>query len=83
MKLNQQLVFCAGPLRRPYKQGLYPMTRELFDQQNLVGILAAQSVWRIREYDLNLALGREIAYPLESRPFEYRTTNSSLKSGSI
>src|SRR4051795_9198906 len=55
LKLNQELIFRAVALRRLHKHGLDSMTGKLLDQQNLVSVLAAQSVRRIRQHNLDLS----------------------------
>src|SRR5215831_54439 len=54
LELNQELIFRAVALRRLHEQSFDPLAGELFDQQNLVSILAAQSVGREREHNLDL-----------------------------
>jgi len=44
--------------------------RELFDQQDLVGILATQAIGTVDEDGLDLPFGRQIAHPLQTWPFE-------------
>jgi hypothetical protein len=66
LELNQELTFCAVALRRLHKHRLDSLTGELFHQQNLVRILPAQSVWRVRQHNLNLPFGGEIR--TRSRP---------------
>src|SRR5947209_13209658 len=46
------------------------MAGELLHYQNLVCVLAAQSVWRIREHNLDLPYGREVTHTLQARPLE-------------
>jgi hypothetical protein len=70
LELNQQLILGARALRCLHKEGLDTVASELFDQQDLVRVFAAQSIRRIGKYDLNVTLGSEIAHPLESRPLE-------------
>ena len=76
LKLNQELILGARALRCPHKDGLDPLACELFDEQDLVRVLAAQPIRRISEDDLNLAFGSEIPHPLESRPLEYRSAKT-------
>src|SRR5215475_2451542 len=57
LELNQEVIFRAVSLWRLHEQGLDSVTSELFDQQNLVRILAAQAVGRVREHNLDLSFG--------------------------
>src|SRR5436309_15788759 len=68
LKLNQELIFRAVALWRLHEPGLDSMAAELLDQQNLVRVLANQSVWRIREPNLDFSLRGEITPPLQSQP---------------
>jgi hypothetical protein len=43
-ELHYQLIFRRGPTGRLQKDQHYTATRELFGEQNLVGLFAAQSV---------------------------------------
>src|SRR6516164_1870135 len=57
LELNQELIFRAVALRRLHEQRFHSLPGELFDQQNLVCILAAQAVGRVREHNLDLSFG--------------------------
>ena len=72
LELNQQLILGARTLGRLHKQRFHPLTRELLDQQDLVGVFAAQSIRRIDERRLNLTLCHEIPNPLKTRALEAR-----------
>ena len=54
------------------RAGSDPVTSELFDQQHLVGVLSAQPIRTVNEYDLDVARGCQVAHPFQSRPFERR-----------
>ena len=58
-----------GPLR---KRVSTPLTSELFDQQDLVGVLPTQPVRTMDEHHLDVAGGRQVAYLFQSGPFESR-----------
>ena len=62
LELNQELILRAAALRRLHEQGFDSLAGQLFDQQNLVSILSAQSVGRVREHNLDLSFGGEIAH---------------------
>src|SRR4051795_351010 len=73
LKLNQELIFRAVALWRLHEPGLDSMAGELLDQQNLVRVLATQSVWRIREHNLDLSFGGEITHTLQAWPLQRRS----------
>src|SRR4051812_6396820 len=73
LKLNQELIFRAVALWRLHEPGLDSMAGGLLDQQNLVRVLATQSVWRIREHNLNLSFGGEITHTLQAWPLQRRS----------
>ena len=72
LELNQQLILGARALRCLHKERLDPMASKFFDQQDLIGVFAAQSIRRIGEHDLNLTLGSKVPNPLKARPLECR-----------
>lgn len=72
LKLYQQLIFSSLALRRLDKNGLHTVARELFHQQDLIGVLAAQTVRRIDQHRLQLTFRRQVAYTLESGALEAR-----------
>jgi hypothetical protein len=64
LKLQQQLVFRRIALRRLDEYRLNATAGELFREQDLVGVFAAEPVGRVDEDGLKLALGSEIAQAL-------------------
>ncbi len=56
LKLHEELIFGRGALRRIEKTGGHTLASELLDQQDLVGILAAQTIGRVDEYGCESAL---------------------------
>jgi hypothetical protein len=73
LELNQELIFRAVAWWRFHEQGVDSMAGQLLDQQNLVRVLAAQSVWRIREHNLDLSFGGEITHTLQAWPLQRRS----------
>ena len=55
-------------MRRLEENRLDAVAGELLGQQDLVGVFAAQPVRRVDQDSLNVALGGEIAQPLQTRP---------------
>src|SRR6516165_4472836 len=70
LELNQELIFRTVALRRLHEQGFDSVAGELFDQQNLVSILSAQSVGRVRQHNLHLSFGGEIAHAFQTRALQ-------------
>src|SRR5215469_1642039 len=70
LELNQELIFRTVALRRLHEQGFDSVAGELFDQQNLVSILSAQSVGRVREHNLHLSFGGEIPHVFQTRALQ-------------
>ncbi len=70
LKLHEELILGRRALRRVQKAGLDAVPRELFDQQDLIGILATQAIGTVDEDGLDLSFGRQIAHPLQTGPFE-------------
>ena len=54
------------------RAGLDPVTSELFDQQDLVGVLPTQPIRTVHEHQLDVAGGCQVAHLFQSRPFESR-----------
>ena len=72
LKLYQQLIFGRGARRAVVEAGLDPVTSELFDQQDLVGVLPAQPIRTVHEHHLDVTGGRQVPHPFQSRPFQRR-----------
>jgi hypothetical protein len=72
LELNKKLILRAVALRRFHKQRLDSMAGELLDQQNLVGVLPAQAVRRVREHDLELPFGAEVSHALQAGTLQRR-----------
>ena len=72
LKLHQQLILGRGVRRAVEEAGLDPVTSELFDQQDLVGVLPTQPVRTVHEHHLDVAGGCQVAHLFQSRPFERR-----------
>jgi hypothetical protein len=70
LELEQQLVFRRRALRRLDENHLDPVASELLNEQNLVGVFAAEAVRRVHEDCLNLSLGGQIAQPFQTRAHE-------------
>ena len=66
LKLQQQVVFRRRCTWRIDEKDLDAGARELFDQQNLISILAAQSIGREDEDGVDLTFSGEIAHALEA-----------------
>ena len=73
LKLHQQLILGGGARRSIEEARLDPVTSELFDQQHLVGVFAAQPIRAVNQHDLDVAAGRQVTDPLQSRSFERRS----------
>jgi hypothetical protein len=58
LELHQQMIFRAVTLRRFTNSCLDSVASEFFDQQNLVGVLPAETVGCVRQYNLDLPFGR-------------------------
>jgi hypothetical protein len=65
LKLKQQMLFRGGCMGRLYKDNVNGMLGKFLYQQNLVRVLATQTVRRVDQYMLNLAFGSQIAQLLE------------------
>ena len=68
LELQHQLIFRRAGMRRLEENRLDAVAGELLGQQDLVGVFAAQPVRRVDQDSLNVALGGEIAQPLQTRP---------------
>src|SRR5205807_2970810 len=73
LELNQELIFWAVALGRLHEHRLDSVASEFLDQQNLIRVLTAQAVWRIREHNLNLPFGGEVPHALQARPLQRRS----------
>src|ERR1700756_3185065 len=73
LKLHQKLFFWRGDLRRLNKDALDSLPGKFLHQQDLVGILAAQSIGRIDQYGLDRSLTSQIPQPLQKRPHQNRS----------
>src|SRR5262249_53338768 len=74
LKLNQELIFRSLQRRSLHKNQLYPTAGELFRQQYLICVLAAETIRRVDQHGGNLALRRQVAYRLQSRSGEHGAT---------
>ena len=77
LELQHQLIFRRAGMRRLEENRLDAVAGELLGQQDLVGVFAAQPVWRVDQDSLNVALGGEIAQPLQTRPQQAGAANPS------
>ena len=68
LELQHQLIFRRAGMWRLEENRLDAVAGELLGQQDLVGIFAAQPVRRVDQDSLNVALGGEIAQPLQTWP---------------
>ncbi len=57
---------------------LDPRAGELLEQQDLIGILAAEPIGAVHEEGVQLSLGRQVAHALQARPHERRPTPASV-----
>ena len=73
LKLHQQLILGGSARRGVEEAGLDAVTAEFLDQQHLVGVLAAQPIRTVNEHDCDVAGGRQVTDPFQSRPFERRS----------
>jgi hypothetical protein len=68
LELAQQLVLrCARALSPLHEHDLDPAARELLEQQHLVGVAARETIRRVAQHDLEAALDRAVAKPLQRR----------------
>src|SRR4029077_8394577 len=67
LELHQELIFRTVALRRLYEQRFHSVAGKLFEQQNLVSVLSAQSVRRVRQHNLDLSFGGQIAHTFQAR----------------
>src|SRR6202158_6346687 len=74
LKLHEKLIFGGGTLWRLEKPCFDTLTSEFFDQQDLVSILAAQTIGCVDEHGLDLPFGGEVAHALKTRPLQRRST---------
>ena len=74
LELNDQLILGGCALRCVDEERFDSVPGEFLAQQNLIGVLATQSVRRVDENHLDLPLGREVSYPLETWSLECRAT---------
>src|SRR6266436_4839477 len=65
-----QVMLAYSPDRLSRKYAYQILLIEELAQQNLVRILAAQAVWRIREHNLDLPFGGEVPHTLQARPLQ-------------
>jgi hypothetical protein len=56
------------------KNRLNTITSQFLDQQNLVGILTAQAVRRVRQHNLDLPFSSEIPHTFKPRPLQRRSS---------
>lgn len=70
LKLDQKLILGRCALRGLQKPRFHAVTGELFDQQDLIGVLATQAIGRVHEHGLDLPFGRQVAHPLQAWPLE-------------
>ncbi len=61
LELHQQLVLRSRCLWRFDENGLDTLAREFFDQQDLIGIFAAQPIRRVHQHGFDLTFRRKIA----------------------
>ncbi len=79
LKLEYQLLFgrcCSG---RFEKHDIHSMARQLFKQQNLVRILAAQPIRRKNQHSLELTFGGKIPQSFQPGANEHGSTVSLIK----
>ncbi len=67
LELHQQLIFRAMPLRRFDEGCFHAVAAELFEEQHLIGVLAAQTIRRIHQHRLQLSLRGKITDLLKPR----------------
>src|SRR6266581_4862755 len=72
LKLHKQLILRAYARRRVQKMCLHALTGQLFDQEDLVGVLATQAIRGIDEHGLDLSFGRQVAHPFQAWSLERR-----------
>src|SRR5262245_690312 len=72
LELHEQLVLGGRALRRVQKVRLDAMTGELFDEQDLIRVLATQPIRAIDEDGLDLSFRGQVAHALQPGPFQRR-----------
>src|SRR6266849_16422 len=70
LELDEQLILGRRTLRRIQKARLHAVTDELFDQQDLIRVLATQPIRAVDENSLDLPFSGQIAHALQAWSFE-------------
>ena len=74
LELHQEDLFRRLDPRRAHEHHVDAGSGELLEQQHLIGILAAEPIGAVHEEGIDLALGRQVAHPLQARSDERRAT---------
>src|SRR5437016_8232503 len=67
LKLHQELIFWSLGGGGLQKNQLYSIACELFSEQDLVSVFAAQTVRCVHQHGRDLALGRQVAHRFQAR----------------
>ena len=70
LELDEQMIFGGFLRRRVHKHGLDALAGQLLDDQNLVGIAAAQTIRGMDQDRVDAPFGGEVPDPLEPRACE-------------
>ena len=78
LKLHHQLIFRRGTGRSLEKNQFDTLTVELLRQQNLIRVLPAETIRRVRQHRLDVSLRRQIPQRLQPRPHQTRSAISLI-----
>ncbi|OIP90862.1 MAG: hypothetical protein AUK55_12185 [Syntrophobacteraceae bacterium CG2_30_61_12] len=79
LKLEHQFLFRCCCFSRFEKHDIHTMAGQLFKQQNLVGILAAQPIRRKNQHSLELSFGGKVPQSFQSRANKHGAAVSLIK----
>ncbi len=74
LELHQEDLFGRLDPGRTHEHHVDAGAGELLEQQDLIGILAAEPIGAVHEEAIDLPLGRQVAHALQARPDERRAT---------
>ena len=78
LKRHHQLILRRGAGRSLEKNQFDTLTVELLRQQNLIRVLPAETIRRVRQHRLDVSLRRQIPQRLQPRPHQTRSTISLI-----
>jgi hypothetical protein len=78
LKLHHQLILWRGAGRSLEKNQFDTLTVELLRQQNLIRVLPAETIRRVRQHCLYVSLRRQVPQRFQPRPHQARSTISLI-----